>query len=127
MARLGWVFVDSPDVTLQVNPNADSGSLAVLKEISYSNTAGPDGKTLIYETGTEMPTVSFDGFIYTEAQYDVLAAEVEKDLSQMTDDRGVQYDIIWDSFTMQRADNVKYPWRHSYSITGKVLDYTIPA
>lgn len=127
MARVGWVFADTPDITLQVNPNADTGSLAVVKEIGYSNTAGPNGKTLIFESGTQIPMVSFEGFIYTEAQYNVFAAEIEKDLSQMTDDRGVQYDIIWEQFTLERADTPTYPWKHRYQLSGKVLNYTIPA
>ena len=125
---MSWVFVDTPtNVVMKVNPASDSGSLAILKEIGYSVTAAPGGKTVMFETGTQMPKVSFDGFIYTEAQYDVLAAEVEKDLSQMTDDRGVQYDIVWETFTLERAGTPKYPWKHSYSLAGRVLDYTIPA
>ena len=127
MTRVAWTFVDSPDVSLEVNPSEDVGTLAVRKAIQYENTAGPDGKTLIYDGGEENPKASFAGVIYTQAQYNVLVAEVEKDLSQLTDDRGVQFDIVWNSYTLKRADNYKYPWRHEYNLEGTVVDYTIPA
>ena len=125
--RIGWTFVDTPDITLTLNPESDSGSLAVTKVIEYEVAAGPGGKTLIYESGTEMPTVSFSGYVYTEEQYNILAAEVEKDLSIMTDDRGVTYNIIWSKFTTNRVRSKKYPWRHDYELEGRVKSYNLGA
>lgn len=130
MSRIAWEFVDdggTPNpILLRVNPSEDTGSLKVTKDIGYSNAAGPGGKTLIFEKGTTMPKVSFSGNVYTEQQYDILLAEVEKDLSQLTDDRSVVYSIYWESFTLSRVRSHKYPWKHSYNLSGYVLQYTLP-
>lgn len=126
MGRTGWVFADSPNVTLEINPSKESGSLSVIKDIGYSVTAGPDGRTLIFEQGTQLPEVSFTGFFYHEHQYDVFVSEVEKDISVLTDDRGVTYNVVWQSFTLERAGTIKYPWKHTYTLSGLVKSYTIP-
>ena len=125
--RVPWIFTDTPNIPLAANPHTDNGSLAVEKDIVYENTAGPGGKTLIFERGTSQKTLSFKGKIYTEAQYNVFAAELEKDVSQLTDDRGVIYDVVWEKFVLTRDATFKHPWKHEYDLTGYVLDYTIPA
>lgn len=123
--RTGWVFADSPNIVLPINPSEDNGSLAIEKEIAYAE-VNREGKTIIFEQGTAMPKVNFSGFFYTQAEYDTFVAEVNKDLSVLTDDRGVIYNIVWESFVMQRKTSSKYPWKHTYELVGFVKSYIIP-
>lgn len=125
--RTAWTFDNgaSPDIHLEVNPSDDVGSLAVTKEIAYSNTSAY-GKTVIFEKGTQLPKVQFNGTVYTSDQLLVLQNEIDKDVSVMTDDRGVQYSIVWESCTTERKRSAKHPWKHTYNLIGFVLEYTIP-
>lgn len=111
---------------LQVNPDTDNGSFSVTKEIAYEVTAGPDGKTLIFEQGTALPPINLSGNVYTQAQYELIENEVNKNLSTFTDDRGVQLDVIWTSSSFERVRSNKHPWKHRYTIVGRVIDYTLP-
>lgn len=111
---------------LTVNPDTDNGSLALSKNIAYSVTAGPDGKTLMFENSTALPMVNFSGNVYTEDQITLIETEIAKDLSTFSDDRGVELDVIWLSCEFERVRSNKHPWKHRYTITGKVIDYTLP-
>ena len=126
MGRTAWTFSDTPDIELEINPSTDNGSLDVTKNIVYSNTGAPGGKTIIYERGQNQPRVNFSGYVYTETQLNTLTAEVNKTTSIMTDDRGIVYNIKWTNFTTSRVRSSKYPWRHNYELQGIVTSHTIP-
>lgn len=130
MARVAWTFLDDSltpvPVQIAVNPHTDNGSMRVSKEIGYVNTAGPDGKTLIYENGTSLRQLDFTGFIYTEDEYDFLVAEVNLSdgPSVMQDDRQYQYNVYWDRFTLRRVRSARFPWKHEYSLHGYVTSFS---
>lgn len=129
MARTPWFFTD-PDtlnpIYLETNPYSDPGSAGITKNPIYENAAGDGGKTLIFAGNRPAYDVSFDGRIYTEAEYNVFMTEMARPRSTLTDDRGVELDIVWKKFELTRAWTQKRPWRHEYSLAGLVLDYTLP-
>lgn len=128
--RTAWHFVHPTtfvQIPLPVNPKEDTGSLAMERDIKYQNTAGTNGKTLIFEAGEKMPKASFTGVIYTQNEYNIFIAEMTRpQYSTMVDDRGVIFVIVWEQFLLTRDWSRRYPWKHTYDLQGYVVSYTLP-
>lgn len=125
--RIGWVLKDlsqDPDEVYnwQVNPN--EFSLPYQKTLSYSNTAAPDGRVLIYEGRDEVQKIQFSGVILEQDQYEDLVYWFNKRHQlQLIDDLGREMFVYITSFSTQRKRSVQYPWRHTYNGEMIILDW----
>ena len=122
MAR--WTFTDltnSQTFSFPVNPS-EGGTPERAKSISYENTAGPDGRTLIYEGRSAPLKLSWSGTILEQAHLQALEEWFDKRHQiQLTDDIGRQFMIYITDFKAERVRSALYPWKHRYSMSATVL------
>jgi len=121
-----WRFDDLTDSTsyvFEINPN-EGGSPQYKKTIQTSNTAAPDGKTLIFEGRDEPQQLTFSGTILSQAQYDAMVTWFNKRHQiQITDDLSRQFMVYITGFEPKRVRAVHFPYKHTYTVTYTVLDW----
>lgn len=121
-----WEFTDP--VTLEsyefeINPS-EGGSPASKKNLSYINTAAPEGRALAFEGRSAVKTGSFKGTILTEAHYNAIEYWFNKrNQIYMTDDLGRTTTIYVTDFEPRRVRSVQHPWKHEYSVNYAVIDW----
>lgn len=126
MAVVRWVFEDPVTLETQqfeVNPK-EGGSPGFEKTFQFHETTAPGGKTLIFE-GADVPqTLSFQGTILSESQYDMFTEWWSKRYQiSVTDDLGRQFTILIKSFKPDRVRARSHPWKHTYTVEAAVLDW----
>lgn len=109
---------------MQVNPN-DGGTPDNGKTVNYSNTAAPDGKTLVYEGRDAVQTLDWTGIILTQEHYDTYIYWFAKRRQLLlTDDLGRETWIYLTKLTPKRKRATGIPWKHDYTVNAIVLDVT---
>lgn len=119
MARIAWIFTDnvlSESYSFEINPK-DDGSLQYEKTITYKNTSGPDGATVVFE-GRDVPNATtFSGTILSEDQYNAMVHWFNKRYPiTILDDLGREFLIYITKFSPKRKISRTHPWRHEYSV-----------
>lgn len=115
-----WILTDP--VTLDtydfdINPN-DGGEFNETKNITYINTAGPDGRTLAFEGRDSTRQTQVSGTILNEAHLDALFLWSRKRYTiQVTDDLERTFDIYITDFQPKRRRSALYQWKHDYTLT----------
>ena len=126
MAVVRWRFDDPVTLesyTFEINPS-EGGSPALKKNLSYVNTAAPDGRALAFEGRMNTQTSSFKGTILTEEHYQAMETWFNKrNQIYMTDDLGRTLSIYITDFEPQRVRSVQHPWKHTYTCSYFVLDW----
>lgn len=135
MSRVAWRFTDpvtSDEYFLPVNPKADSGSHAIVKNVRYQASASTytdNGNnirvndTVAQSAPFEQEAFFYTGFTYTKAQLDAMKLWTEKNYPwQMRDDLGREFMIYVETFNIERVRSRSYRWKHSYTFTGIVLE-----
>lgn len=139
--RIPWVFVeptaseDSPKTELYflpVNPTEDSGSHGIDKATKYeaaasiyvdtSNTLRIND-TVIQDAPSQQETFAYTGTVYMKEQYDLFLHWFNKpDPWILRDDLGRTFFVIVDKYSTERVRSRKFPWKHTYSFSGIVLE-----
>jgi hypothetical protein len=90
--------------------------------IQIETTTGSIGGTILFQGRDGVPVLTFGGTINSATFYSELRAELDKwnDLI-LTDDQGATWNIIVDSYSMQRKKSSLNQHRYSYNVTCKVL------
>jgi hypothetical protein len=90
--------------------------------ILMETTTGSIGGTILFQGRDQVPVLTFGGTINSSTFYTQLRAELDKwnDLI-LTDDQGAAWNIIVDSYSMQRKKSAINQHRYSYNVTCKVL------
>lgn len=115
--------IDTTTYTMQVNPK-EGGSPGRKKNVGYSNTSAPDGKTIMFEGRDDPQTLEWSGTILTEQHLNDLETWfLKRRQVQLTDDLGRQYWIYITEYTPKRERAVHSPWKHSYTMKANILDW----
>lgn len=127
MAVVRWVFDDPVTLasyTFEINPN-DGGSPAYRKKFQYENTSAPDGKVIVFEGRDEPKKIEFSGILLTEAELNAFIEWWDKRYQiSVTDDLGREFSIVIETFEPRRERARSHPWKHSYSVTATIVDWT---
>lgn len=121
-----WKF-DDP-ITLEtwiweVNPN-EGGTPTYKKQMTYTQTTAPDGKTLVFEGADEPQTLTFSGTLLSQSQLDTLVTWYKKRHQiKLTDDLGREFWIYITGFAPKRIRNASQPWKHTYEINATIVDW----
>lgn len=134
MSRTAWHFYD-PHTTEEyfwpVNPNTDSGSHAQNKSTNYIVSAGfyenssneHNIAELINVQSVDQSVFSYDGNVYTLDQLNALDYWSSKDHElELTDDLGRTFLIYVTKFSYSRVRSRQFPYKHSYNISGIILE-----
>jgi hypothetical protein len=133
--RTPWRFYDprtTEEVFLSINPEADSGSHAIVKNTKYevavsnyiddTNTRRA-GDTVVQDAASEQETMNYTGKVYTKPQYDVLVEWFGKNYAwNLRDDLGREFLIYVITFKTDRMRSATYRWKHSYTMNAIVLE-----
>ena len=123
-----WTFTDNsmatPEVwTVPINP-VEQNLTQYSKNITYQNTAAPDGKVLVMEGRQNPRTGSFNGVSLTQEHHDTFISWFEKnDQIEVTDDLGRTFSIIITGYNATRRWSVSHPYRHDYTVDFTVVDW----
>lgn len=121
-----WTFYDGvtlDEYTFDINPN-DGGTPNYNKTITYENTAGPGGVTLMFEGRDEPPKLRFSGTILEQDQFDTFKTWFDKRHQiRVTDDLSRQYWIYITKFEARRRRAYSHPWKHDYEIEATILSW----
>lgn len=140
-ARIPWKFelstvTDSSDKMqryfLPVNPTEDSGSHGIDKATKYevaastyldtSNTLRIED-TVIQDAPSQQEAFAYTGTVYTKEQYDLFIYWFNKpDPWILRDDLYRTFIVIVDKYSTERVSSRKFPWKHTYSFSGIVLE-----
>lgn len=133
--RIAWKFTDDVLTTewfLPVNPTADAGSHAITKTVRYSVTASNYldnsntlriGDTVAQDASSEVERFSYTGTVYKKDQLANFRLWCNKDYPwTLRDDLGRVFLIYVENFSTERVRSVKFPWKHTYSFSGVVLE-----
>lgn len=134
--RTAWKFydpVEDEEYLMPVNPNVDSSSVGVQKNIGYSvraadyfsdiaeNPGSYYNVNLIYERNDQVKNFNFSGIIYNVVEYYQLLYWANKpNYIQITDDIDRTFDIYITDFSIERMRSKKFPWKHSYKLEASV-------
>lgn len=126
MAVVKWTFNDptmSETYVFDINPNT-GGTPAQEKNMTYVNTAGPDGRVLAFEGRQKPQEGVFSGTILTEEQYNaMLYWFTKRNQIYMSDDLGRVFTIYITKFDSKRVRAVSHPWKHDYTCSYVILDW----
>lgn len=125
--RTAWRFydpVEDEEYFMPVNPNTDSGSIGISKNITYSSSSlvwrggiEPIYLNIVYENVDEPKQFSFSGMVYTAEDYmNLLYWSNKKNFIELTDDLDRTFEIYFSTFSIDRQKSRKFPWKHSYNI-----------
>lgn len=126
MAVVKWTFNDptmSETYVFEVNPK-QGGTPAYEKNLSYVNTAGPDGRVLAFEGRSKPQEGQFSGTILSEEQYNAMLYWFNKrNQIYMSDDLGRAFTIYITKLDAKRIRAVSHPWKHDYTVNYVILDW----
>lgn len=127
MAVQRWIFHDpsgaTPDAEFAFNPSDFNGP-NYSKTFTFENTAAPEGKTLIFEGRDQPQKISFNGTVYTEAEYNKFVLWWNKrNQIEIIDDLSRTFTVIMETFTPKRRKAYHFPWCHDYEATATVVDW----
>lgn len=121
-----WKFNDTVAAqiyTFEINPS-DGGSPSYKKNITFKNTAAPNGRTLIFEGRDEPVTFSFSGTILTQTQFEAFETWfLKRRQIIVTDDLNRSYSVYITSFDPKRVRASTAPWKHTYTCEAISLDW----
>jgi hypothetical protein len=129
-----WQFYDpydpNPDTaTYQFprNPNAMTTPFPQ-RNLTLKQVTAIDGQVLLYEGQPTLAQWTFSGDIKDAAHYDLLRSWVydRKHRIYVTDHFGRQLLVVLTKFDAVPKRGVGVYWRHTYTITGTVIDITEP-
>jgi hypothetical protein len=121
-----WVFYDPATLTSEtfIINAAEGGTPSYTKTINYTNTAAPDGKTLVFEGRDQVQRIEFSGTLLTQAHFEMLQRWWEKrNQIRLTDDLARQFWIVIESFEPKRVRSAVNPWKHEYNIKATIVDW----
>jgi hypothetical protein len=128
MAVQRWTLYDPVDdetLTFDYNPN-EGGTPGRKKNLTFTSTAAPGGRTLIFEGQDEVLALEFSGVILTQGQLDAFTEWFDKRHQLLlTDDLNRQFWVYMDEFGPDRVRSATVRWKHTYRIHCIVLD--VPA
>lgn len=134
MARIPWYFHDpvlDETYAWPVNPSEDNGSNTISKASKFQvqagmhrNSAGIDDiSTIMMQGGKDLESFSYSGNIYNQQQLEAFEYWCEKDYAvELTDDLGRTWSVLIESFSTQRVRSNQNPYKHSYQMTGIILE-----
>lgn len=126
MTVVRWIFTDlttTVSETFEINPR-EGGTPSYEKNVQYTSTTAPDGKTLVFEGADKPQSIEFAGAILYESQFNTFYNWWNKrNQIQITDDLGREFVVVIESFSPVRKRAVHYPWRHDYTIKATVVDW----
>lgn len=134
MSRTPWQLYDpvtTEEYNWPVNPNEDTGSHNVTRQTGYEvyagmrQTASGDDRidSIVFVTGDGPSQFSYSGYVYTQEQLEALEDWANRDYDViLTDDLGRQFSIIIDNFELKRTRFRNKPYKHSYTLSGFVLE-----
>lgn len=126
MAVQRWVAYDpalSSSYEFVYNPQR-SNTPAYEKQFTYTSTAAPGGKTLVFEGQDQPRRLEFSGALYSQAELDAFVTWWDKrNQVRITDDLNRQFWVIIESLKLQREPKIHYPYRHTYDISAVLVDY----
>jgi len=133
--RIAWRFYDPvtlDEYFMEVNPAEDSGSHAIVKNTRYeaavstyktSANALQVNAVVAHAAPKEQETFAYNGKVYTLEQYYTLILWFNKDYPfQIRDDLGREHLCFVDTFTVERVRSRQHRWKHSYSVSGIILE-----
>jgi len=126
MALVRWRFDDPTDAssyTFDMNPN-EGGTPTLKKNMSYQNTAGPNGVVLAFEGRDNVETLTVSGVLKEEVQ--LIAFQTwyaKRHQITVTDDLLRVFTIYITGFNATRKRSIAYPWKHDYTLEYIILDW----
>lgn len=128
MSVVRWTFEDpvtSDIAEFYVNPK-EGGSPSYAKNIVFKNTAGPDGRVIVFEGRPEVKELSFNGVILTEEEYDFFVEWFnKKNQFYVTDDLGRIFSIYIIGLDLRRIRAAMHPWKHEYTVRYFEVDWEL--
>jgi len=122
-----WTFVDdanSDSYVFAVNPNA-GGTPKLEKNLTYVNTAAPNGRVLAFEGRDKQKEGKFSGTLRTQEEYEAFQTWYDKRVQIiMTDDLERTFNIYITGFDAERVRAATAPWKHNYTVTYVIIDWT---
>ena len=123
-----WSFEDPVAVetySFEINPN-EGGSLQYEKKITYQDTIGYLGNTLIFEGSDAPQTMEFSGVLLSQEQHETFINWFQKRRQILVkDDLGRTYVIYITKYAPKRNRRRSHPWHHSYTISAIVLNFSL--
>jgi hypothetical protein len=123
--RTPWLFEDvhaSLSYELEINPK-DTTMPSIEKTLTP--TPITRGRPVLFQGRNREQSMTLSGTLLTEDQYNALRAWTQTDKQiKVTDDLGRSYWVVFTSFDPRRVRTVEYPWRHEFSISGIVVDWS---
>ncbi len=102
------------DYVWEINPN-DGGSPAITKNLTISNSVGPNRVGIVQEGQSSPPVLSFGGVILTQEHYETLETWFDRRIFiKLTDDLGREFYGVFTRFTPRRVRRPSRPWYHTY-------------
>ena len=124
MAR--WRFSDPVNLdeyVFDVNPNSQSPA-SYKKQVTYENTAAPDGLVIMMEGRDETQQLSFEGTILDQEQYEAMVDWFgRRHQIEVTDDLDRTSTIYITAFEATRERALHHPWKHKYTVRYTVIDW----
>lgn len=119
--RVAWNFFDGVNsYDLPINP--DSATMPSIKRQTTTK-ATASGRQVMYQGKPLVPEFFFSGVILSENEYRAFEEWVDKRKQiRITDDLGMKYWVYFKSFSPTRVKDSRYPWHHTYSAAGVLLD-----
>lgn len=119
--RIPWNFFDGVNsYDLPINPN-EASMPSPKRNVSTKATCA--GRQVRIEGKPIVPQIEFSGVILYEEEYRAFEAWVNKRQQiRITDDLGMKYWVYLKSFSPQRVKSNTFPWYHTYSVSGVLLD-----
>lgn len=125
-AVVKWTFTDpvtAASYTFDVNPR-EGGTPTYEKTMTYTNTAGGEGRVLAYEGRDKPLDAQFSGVILTEDQYDSMLEWFQvRNQIYLTDDLGRVFTIYITRFESKRVRARSHPWKHEYTCSYVIIDW----
>lgn len=132
--RIGWILEDpvtSEVRILPTNPHSDSGSNAIIKSVAYQtsmsnyrDSSGVDRTfgTVVFSGSSDLERFAYSGNIYTKDEKDAWEDWCSREYPvYLTDDLKRRWLVMFDNFEPSRVKSRKYPWKHSYVLSGIIL------
>jgi hypothetical protein len=125
MARTAWIFEDeaaSQVYEFPINPRE-----ATMPAVSKTFTPVPTtrGRSLLFQGREQSSLITLSGTLLTEEEYLAFREWSQKDRQiKITDDLGRVYWVVIKTFTPRRVRSIEYPWRHEFTITCVVVNWS---